>query len=178
MQSKEITSRVHSIKNVSLKKISELSMAKQNLETVSRRLTERSKRVSRVSKSQNLYQVSTLCFLSWSWPGMDGYIDVGNRCWRQLLLATILRDLRTIFYKEKVTNIVKNAYMYIMILSPTSWNCRHCKVTIITVTTVPYFVILSPSSLWNVVRFWWRLLTIRHQHRLSQFQGVIEKWKT
>ena len=59
MQSKEITSRVHSIKNVSLKKISELSMAKQNLETVSRRLTERSKRVSRVSKSQNIYQVST-----------------------------------------------------------------------------------------------------------------------
>ena len=63
MQSKEITSRVHSIKNVSLKKISELSMAKQNLETVSRRLTERSKRVSRVSKSQNLYQVSTFFYL-------------------------------------------------------------------------------------------------------------------
>ena len=59
MHSKEITSRVHSIKNVSLKKISEMSMAKQNLETVSRRLTERSKRVSRVSKSQNIYQVST-----------------------------------------------------------------------------------------------------------------------
>ena len=64
MQSKEITSRVHSIKNVSLKKISELSMAKQNLETVSRRLTERSKRVSRVSKSQNLYQVSTFFYFS------------------------------------------------------------------------------------------------------------------
>ena len=59
MHSKEITSRVHSIKNVSLKTISEMSMAKQNLETVSRRLTERSKRVSRVSKSQNIYQVST-----------------------------------------------------------------------------------------------------------------------
>ena len=80
MQSKEITSRVHSIKNVSLKKISELSMAKQNLETVSRRLTERSKRVSRVSKSQNIYQVSTFFNFFESELSAPGYEKRLHRC--------------------------------------------------------------------------------------------------